>query len=269
MRAEKVAASLMHGEHSKRRAGAGEKFWQFRPYDASDRPQDIDWKQSAKGRHVFVREKEWQTAQRIMFWCSAAAGMEYSSNPALLTKHETGLVISLALALLMTRAGEHVAALGNRQSGRSGLAIQSLAENLLGKADFGTLPDAAALPGNASLVMVGDFMGPLAEIEHCFAALEGRTRQVILIQILDPAEIELPFEGRGLFRAPGLEGHAPIRIDHIGDIRAQYQKRIKAHCEALETLVRRYGWLYALHRTDHDEQDLVSALWDYTQGGRR
>lgn len=279
MRAEKIAASLMHGEHSKRRAGMGEKFWQFRPYDVSDRPQDIDWKQSAKGhaegRNVFVREKEWQSAQKVMFWCSASAGMEYSSNPAVPTKHETGLVICLALALLMTRAGEQVGALGARRSGRSSLALQNLAESLLGKADFGSLPETAALPVHAGLVMAGDFLSPLPDIEACFAALEGRTHQVTVVHILDVAETDLPFEGRGLFRTPGLPGNdggaVPVRIDHIGDIRAAYQKRIEEHRAAVEAMARSCGWSYVFHRTDRDPQALVASLWEQAQaaGGRR
>ncbi|MCD8497264.1 MAG: DUF58 domain-containing protein [Alphaproteobacteria bacterium] len=262
MRAEKIAASITHGEHSKRRAGAGEKFWQFRAYDPSDRPQDIDWKQSAKTQHVFVREKEWQNPQKVMFWCAGAAGMDYSSDPATPTKHETALVMSLALAILMTRAGEQVAALGAKRSGRSELAIRALAEHIVEEGEAHDLPDPAALSMNAGLVMAGDFLSNLDYIRACFDVMDGRTRQGIIIQILDPAEIDLPFEGRALFRAPGLGEHDPVKIDHIGEIRRQYQERITEHCRALEELCRQYGWLYFFHRTDHDLAELTAAIWD-------
>lgn len=264
MRAEAIAASISHGEHSRHRVGAGEKFWQFRAYDPSDRPQDIDWRQSAKGRHVFVREKELQTPQKVMFWCSATAGMEYSSDPSILTKHETGLVLCLTLALLTTRAGEQIGALGGKRPGRSELALQNLAENLLGKADFGSLPDAAALPLNAGLVMAGDFLGDPEDIRATFEALQGRTRQVMVIQILDPAEAELPFEGRAVFRAPGLDPHEPIKIEHIGEIRAAYKARIEAHRAALEALCHEYGWRYVYHRTDRDMARLAASIWEET-----
>lgn len=264
MRAEAIAASITHGEHSKRRAGSGEKFWQFRPYDSSDRPQDIDWKQSAKGEHVFVREKEWQNPQKILFWCAAGAGMEYSSNPALQTKHEAALVLSLTLALLMTRGGEQVAALGHKRPGRSQAALQSLAETLLENPIKGALPEAQALPMNAGLVMIGDFLDDLEDIKACFDALDGRSRQVIIIQILDPAEADLPFEGRALFRAPGLEGAEPVRIEHVGEIRREYCARIEAHRKALAELCDRYGWLYLYYRTDHEITDVAEELWART-----
>lgn len=261
MRAESIASSIMHGEHSKRRAGTGEKFWQFRPYDSSDRPQDIDWKQSAKGQHVFVREKEWQNPQKVLFWCASGSGMEYSSNPALLTKHESALVLSLTLALLMTKGGEQVAALGHKRPGRSEAALQSLAETLTRNPIKGALPEAQALPMNAALVMVGDFLDDLDDIKTCFDALDGRSRQVILIQVLDPAEADLPFEGRALFRAPGLEASEPVRIEHVADIRREYQARIEAHRAGLAELCARYGWLYLYYRTDHDLASVAEELW--------
>lgn len=260
MKAEAIASSVIHGEHSKRRAGPGEKFWQFRHYDVSDRPQDIDWKQTAKNEGVFVREKEWQNPQKVMFWSAGGAGMEYSSNPAIPTKHETAIVLSLALALLMTRAGEQVGPLGNRRPGRSEKAMETLGQSLL---DSGAgLPDIHGLPLNAGLVLAGDFWDTLEDIETLFKALEGRSRQVLLFHVFDPAEIELPFEGRALFRAPGIGQHDPIRIEHIGDIRARYRARVEGHVKALEELCRRYGFSYFEARTDSEMEGIISRVWE-------
>ena len=57
--AQRVAATVTLGSHGRRRAGAGDAFWQFRHYSKDDTPQAIDWRQSAKFDTVFVRDREW------------------------------------------------------------------------------------------------------------------------------------------------------------------------------------------------------------------
>ncbi len=125
--AQNAAQTIRSGEHAKRRAGTGEKFWQFRDYQAGDRPQDIDWRQSGKGDRVFVRQKEWQTAQTALFWCGGGPGMAWRSNPKLQTKREAALTMSLAMSLLLTQGGEQVGLLaGGMNAGRSELALETI-----------------------------------------------------------------------------------------------------------------------------------------------
>jgi uncharacterized protein (DUF58 family) len=54
--ADRVAATVASGVHGRRRTGMGETFWQFRQYQAGDAADSIDWRQSARSRHLFVRE---------------------------------------------------------------------------------------------------------------------------------------------------------------------------------------------------------------------
>ena len=61
LRAEKAAQSIFNADHNQHKTGTGEKFWQYREYIFGDRPQDIDWRQSAKGDRIYIRQKEWQT----------------------------------------------------------------------------------------------------------------------------------------------------------------------------------------------------------------
>src|SRR5690606_18472365 len=63
--AQRVAATVMHGVHGRRRMGPGETFWQFRHYQPGDPAQRIDWRQSAKATNVFIREHEWVAAQSV------------------------------------------------------------------------------------------------------------------------------------------------------------------------------------------------------------
>ena len=55
--ASRVAQTVAHGIHGRRRAGPGETFWQFRHYREQRRRAAIDWRRSACSDHLFIREK--------------------------------------------------------------------------------------------------------------------------------------------------------------------------------------------------------------------
>lgn len=272
MGAEKAAAAVRLGEHAQRRTGNGEKFWQFREYMPSDRPQDIDWRQSGRGDRVFVRQKEWQTTQTALIWCQRNDGMHYASRTILQTKHEAAATISLALAILMTGAGELVGTLdGSLRPGKSEATLQSLGEKLL-EPDIAEIPHALSHepPRHATIILAGDFLAPLDQTEHAVHALADRTDNILLVQILDPAEMNLPFRGRVIFE----HGDGAIRhhITNVDSVRESYQQKINAHIEDLKALCHHHGWHYAQHITDQDAATTVLGLWQtiamkYKNGG--
>ncbi len=259
--AEKAATAVRMGEHAQRRAGSGEKFWQFREYQTGDRPQDIDWRQSAHGDRVFVRQKEWQTTQTGLIWCQRNDSMHYASRSVLPTKHEAAATLSLALAMLMTGAGELVGTLdGSLRPGKGEIAIQSLGDKLL-ETEPSPLPHHLMREParHATIILVGDFLAPLDQIEHALHALAGRTVNILLLQILDPAEINLPFRGRVIFEAPqsGDKHH----ITNVDSVRESYQKKMTAHTEGLKAICHHNGWHFVQHVTDTEESGTLLALW--------
>ena len=54
--AERLTSGVWLGVHGRRKAGMGETFWQFRRYRVEDPATSVDWRQSAKSQHLFVRE---------------------------------------------------------------------------------------------------------------------------------------------------------------------------------------------------------------------
>src|SRR3954466_4145843 len=80
LEAEKVAHSFMKGVHGRRRIGAGETFWQFRPWQPGDARRDIDWRQSAKRDDAFVRQMEWEAAQTVWLYRDASASMDFGGQ---------------------------------------------------------------------------------------------------------------------------------------------------------------------------------------------
>ncbi len=259
--AQKAAQSAMTGEHAQRKAGAGEKFWQFREYNSFDRPQDIDWRQSGKGDRVFVRQKERQTVQTALFWCAGGPGMDYSSAPALPTKQQDAMTIALGLAILMHNAGEKIGPLDAAiRPGRSDTVLRMMGQHFLDGAQE-TLPVAAAdiIPRGAGLVLCGDFLDPPEEIEKSLVPLMARGGSGIIIQTCDPAELSLPFAGRVIFESSGAtERH---HIFHVESVRAAYQKRLHDHLESVRTLCRKSGWHWLLHTTDTPVRDTLARAW--------
>lgn len=258
--AEKAAASVMPGEHTQRRPGMGEKFWQYREYDPSDRPQDIDWRQSAKGDRVYVREKEWQTTQTALFWCQRNESMDFHSREKLPTKQQAAMVLTLALSLLLSRAGEQVGPLeGAALTGRSALALQKLGEELL-ENETGDLPGARLrkIPARSSLILAGDFLAPIEDIKRHFDVLAGPAENAMVIQVLDPAELALPYSGRVIFSRGKDERH---HIENVESIRDAYHERLQNHMREIKDYCRKHRWHWLLHSTDEDVRKTLFDAW--------
>ena len=129
--ANRVAATVSQGVHGRRQVGQGETFWQYRRYMAGDSAADIDWRRSAKSDPVFVRENEWEAAQSVWLWSDGSKSMRYRSDRKLREKAERADLLTLALAALLCRGGEHVAALGRHMVPTTGrVALHLMAEAL-------------------------------------------------------------------------------------------------------------------------------------------
>ena len=65
LEARRIAANVIHGLHGRRRAGAGESFWQYRRFVSGEPSQNVDWRRSARDDHLYVREQEWEAAHTV------------------------------------------------------------------------------------------------------------------------------------------------------------------------------------------------------------
>lgn len=259
--AERVATTVSQGVHGRRRTGLGETFWQYRQYQSGDPAAAIDWRQSARSRHLFVREQEWEAAESVWLWPDQSASMRYRSRQRWPTKRDRALVLTLGLAGLLVRAGERIAVLGTGERPRGGrYGFNILTQRLLETAD----PAASAiprqsLPRHARLVLVSDFLEPPEAIAVSLTALAANGAEVSLLMIIDPAEETLDFRGRVLFE--GLEGEGRTLIGNVANVRARYADLYRAHRDHLADLARRHGWRLALHRTDRPAETGLLTLY--------
>src|SRR5687768_12575863 len=129
--AEQLASTIVLGVHGRRKAGMGESFWQFRRYSIEDPSTAIDWRQSAKSQHIYVREREWEAAESVWFWRDGSSGMQFASRDSHPTKYERATVLTLALASLLVRGGERIAILGGGARPASGrVALRRIAHRM-------------------------------------------------------------------------------------------------------------------------------------------
>src|SRR3979411_963418 len=69
LEARRIAATVIHGLHGRKRAGPGENFWQYRRFLSGEPARRVDWRRSARDEHLYVREQEWEDAHTV--WRSA------------------------------------------------------------------------------------------------------------------------------------------------------------------------------------------------------
>jgi uncharacterized protein (DUF58 family) len=258
--ASRVAATVAQGVHGRRRIGAGEAFWQFRRYDVGDSIARIDWRQTAKTAHIFVRENEWEAAQTVYLWADASPSMRWRSSSALPEKHERARLLVLALASLLTRGGERVALLGQGSPpGGGSAAMTRLAEGLLAASPGDGLPPPQRLPRHAQTVLIGDFLDSEEALKKRLSLYVDAQARGHILQVLDPAEEDLPYEGRIEFT--DVESGEKRVIPRVGGIREAYAARLAALRETLTAIARQARWTISFHRTDRPPQTALLALY--------
>ncbi len=259
--ADRIAATVAQGVHGRRRIGQGDTFWQFRQYQPGDSAQSIDWRQSAKSQTAFVRENEWDAAQSVWVWCDASASMHYRSTSELPEKSTRAAVLTLALASLLIRGGERVAVLGTGMApSNSRAALNRIADHLsLLAVEDKSLPVFEPLPRYARLVMFGDMLSPVDDIEPVIRGFAATGVDGHIVQVNDVVEETLPFRGR--IRFDGLEGEGSALIGRVEMVRDDYIELMANHRKGLADIARSVGWTFAVHHTDRAPQTPLLALY--------
>ena len=268
--AEHLASTVALGEHGRRRAGMGDDFWQYRAARVGDPLRAIDWRRSARSDQAFVQEREWQAAQQVVFWVDPAQSMNFSGAANRPAKADRARLLALALAVLLLRAGEQVGLAGQAapKAGRGQMLrlIEAMALDLAEAcADYGA-PGPGGFVNHGRAVFVSDFLGDMTGVETALAAAAGRGVKGILLQVLDPAEEEFPFDGRTIFVSMG--GSVSHETQRASDLRTRYLARLAERKDRLRELAQAAGWHYLAHHTGEAAQSAL--LWAYRalEGGR-
>ena len=270
LKALRVAVTVAHGLHGRRRSGPGETFWQFRQYHSSDAARLIDWRRSASSDHLYVREREWEAAHTVWLWPDLSPSMDFRSHLSSVTKRERAIVLMLAAAELLVRGGERVGILGLTRPSASRNATTKLAEAIAmieGPSSMlhQSLPPGRRLSRYSGVLLISDFLDPVDSIADRLRELAADGVSGHLLQVLDPAEETLPYEGRTEF--VGMEGGERWVADRVETLRDDYARRLMAHRDALQDLATKLGWSFLVHHTDRSAAEPLLALIARLQTG--
>ena len=267
VRAEKVAASIILGVHGRKTAGPGESFWQYRAYGFGDSTQRVDWHRSARSDKVYIRENEWESANALWVWANTGPRMDYRSHLSAVTKCDRAQIIAMAMASLAMRGHERIGALGSPRAAAHGrLALMRAAEWIAVKRDA-ALPAIAARQRRAAALLVSDFLDPIADVRKSWTMLAEAGLKGHIVQIADPAEETLPFDGRNEFL--GLDTSSTYLARKTENLRTAYVKAYGDHRQILRDLARSLGWTFTVHRSDEAPTRVLLPLYTHISGAAR
>src|SRR6187397_2372936 len=165
LEARRVAATVIHGLHGRRRAGSGENFWQFRRFVSGEPAARVDWRRSARDDHLYVREQEWEAAHTVWIWPDRSPSMAFASPLVSETKFDRALIIAFALAEVLVEGGERVGIPGLLRPSASRIVVEKLAQAILHDTNERTsLPPAFAPSPLSEIIVLSDLWSPVSEV---------------------------------------------------------------------------------------------------------
>jgi uncharacterized protein (DUF58 family) len=258
--ARRVASSIIHGLHGRRRAGPGENFWQYRRFMSGEPAQSVDWRRSARDDHLYVREREWEASHTVWVWPDRSPSMTFRSVAAKDSKIERALVIAFALAEILVQGGERAGIPAVLRPTASRDIIEKMAEAILHNASKQmSLPSAFGPSPFSEIVLLSDLWSPFEQIQQILRKFSANGAHGHLAQIVDPAEESFPYSGRIEFIEP--EGAGRIMAGRAETWRVRYQELIARHRTAIREETDRRGWSFTIHHTDRPASELLLALY--------
>lgn len=259
LEARRVAATVIHGLHGRRRAGPGENFWQYRRFTSGEPASRVDWRRSARDDHLYVREQEWEAAHTVWIWPDRSPSMNFASQLVHETKLYRTLVIALALAEVLVEGGERVGIPGMMRPTGSRNVIERMAQALVhDRSERSSLPPSFSPSPLAEIVLLSDLWSEITEIRRMVTQLSGSGANGHIVQIVDPAEETFPYWGRIEFVEP--EGAGRITAGRAETWRENYEARVLRHRNEIRAETDRLGWSFTIHRTDRSASEILLAL---------
>lgn len=255
LRARRVLDGLFSGRHINRNRGHSQDFSEHRPYNPGDDIRNLDWKIFGRTDRLVVKQYEEQTNFGAMMFLddSASMGFSWAGRPS---KLEYAKTMAAAMAYLIVNQNDAVG-LASRQRqiypGSQRGHLDRLFDDLQSIQPAGVW-DASALKSLAAgvrkrsfIVVFSDLMSEAEAMLATLRALNSRRHEILVFQILDPAERDLPFDGPILFE--DMETKETLKTDAAA-LRSAYQRVVREKLEAFSHAFRSSGIDYVLLTTD-------------------
>ena len=243
--AQTSASDAAHlGSAGRRRAGTGEDFWEYRRYNTEDDASRVDWRRSARGDALFVRETELETARSFYMYADAHAGFNWAGDKTRATKADRARIIMMALANLLSREGERVGVLGSGQGAAFGKRALERLYRQIATPERNLL---IAPKHSGTVIIASDFYDTIDTWQARLAPIAAKCRDGILLAVADPVEIDFPFKGRTRFTRTGSTFQRILgRAETLQD---EYARKFEQNRTGMAALAANLGWRFITHST--------------------
>lgn len=257
MAIRKRVSTVYAGNRPSTRIGKGIDTVGYREYYHGDEMKDIDWKAYSRTEKLYVRQFEEEKTLTAHILLDASKSMDYPDRA--MTKYEYAAMMALGVAYTVSRKNDKFAISTfndniNINAPKRGMRYlleltERLAERELGGAtdmDVATHKYEKLIKSRSLVVIISDFMEDVKHIESSVLRLSGN--DLILIQILDPFEKDLPIKGDSRFF--DMESGSEMKT-YISDMfRENYFKELEKHNAAIDKVCKKTGAKFYSFTTD-------------------
>ncbi len=268
LRVRAIAEGVLTGLHRSPHHGQSVEFAEHKEYTPGDDVRRIDWKAYGKFDKYYVKRFEQETNLRAYLVVDASGSMAYRGRPEALTKLEVASALAATLAYLLFRqqdaaglvlVGDEVRGAIPPRASPSHLA--PLLDALGGARAEGETRLAAAVdwiveraPRRSSVLVFSDLMDREEKVLRKIAQLGLRRHDVTVFHVLDPAELEFPFDDPTLFLS--MEDARQVEA-HGRDVRKGYLEVVGRWLEEVRRTAAEADVDYQLCRTDRPLDQVI------------
>ena len=275
LKAKAIVEGFLTGLHRSPYKGFSVEFAEYRQYLPGDDLATLDWKVFARSDKHFVKKYEEETNLTCHLLIDVSRSMGYGSGEV--TKLQYASFLTGALAYLMHRQRDSfgmiafddtIAALlpASARGGHLRAVLLALERLELGAGTNVAKPLhdlAAAVRKRGMVVLVSDLLDDPAAVLDGLKHFRYRGTDVIVFHILDPYELQFPFEQAARFRDMETEEEV---MAVPGSVRADYIERIEGRIAFFRRELQLAGIDYCLLETS---QPLELGLMSYLMTRRR
>ena len=276
LRARTVAEGVYAGPHRSVRKGAGVEFGGQRAYVPGDDLRFIDRRALLRHDRLMVREFETETDRALWLCVDATASMAYRGDGSPGAKYAYAALLAAALARVALATGDPVglgfvggdgvrplsASAGREAFDRVVGALEAARAAGDANVDPGAIERAASPIAKKArrgsvIVIFSDLLDLPSRARSDLLPLGTGGRTLVVVQVLDPTEVELPFSGSVRLRS--LEGDVVVEAD-VDEVRAAYKGRLDDLTRSWTKDVEARGGRLVRAVTSEDPTNVVRAV---------
>ncbi len=253
LRARLIVEGLMSGMHRSPYQGISVEFAQHRQYSPGDDTRHVDWKQYGKTDKIYLKQYLQETNLHLICIVDASESMGYGSvkgdGDATWTKYDHATAIAASLSYMAIQQQDSVGlaifdqALSryfkpSNSPGQWKVVVNELQQvPRWNKTNTGKILDQIAekLNHRSLIVILSDFFDDIASIQSGLRHLRYKKHELMVFQILDPMEVNFPFEDVTLFK--GLEGLGDLLTEPRA-LRDGYMQQLNDFTEQMKKMCR-------------------------------